>query len=185
MQQIYKDRKKKQEKKERRKKAEREEEKKDVQTITVSIRASPTHVHYLQELKPDPNDKVDEGAIPEARSSKGDSSLNKGRALFDKNRSIAEALAVGVEKDEAEPREQIKLSHHPYARMLGPSSTCPDIKFNVEIEPPPRSVPSDQISLDDVQLEIDSKLPAKKTEKEPLFPKKYTSILDRQPPSST
>ena len=181
MQQIYKDRKKKQEKKERRKKAEREEEKKDVQTITVSIRASPTHVHYLQEIKPDPNDKIDEGAIPEARSS----TKNKGKALFDKNRSIAEALAVGVEKDEAEPREQIKLSHHPYARMLGPSSTGPASKFDKEIEPQPRSVPSDQISLDDVQLEIDSKLPAKKTEKEPLFPKKYTSILDRQPPSST
>ena len=29
--------------------------------ISVSIRPSPTHVHFLQEINPDVNDKIDDG----------------------------------------------------------------------------------------------------------------------------
>ena len=99
------------------------------------------------------------------------------------------------ESPDTRTASDIELTHRPYGRMLGPSSTA--AKFNEGWKAPAREdrkmhkakygnegwnkeeaktvllkdILKDAVSVDDVQIEIDSRLAMQKTKRESLFPK--------------
>ena len=91
LKQVYQEKKKHREKK--RKKKAAEEEKKDVEIVTVSIRPSPFHIHYSQNLdEPQPTSqkiKYDQKPSPVKSAISTDLS---GEALFATNRKLAEQI---------------------------------------------------------------------------------------------
>lgn len=163
LKQVYQEKKKHREKK-RKKKAE--EEKKDVEIVTVSIRPSPFHIHYSQNLdEPQPtsqNIKYDQ----KPSTGKGPISTDlSGEALFATNRKLAEQ--IGRPLIDSPPRIQpidYELSgYQAYGRMLGPSSTGRKFEQDHKKEIPKlptRNTDGDPVSVDDI--DINFKKPSQK-----------------------
>ena len=85
---------------------------------------------------------------------------------------MAESLAKYDTSESPDTRtaSEIELTHRPFSRMLGPSSTA--AKFNEGWGKEKTLKPiKDAVSVDDVQIELDSKQVSQKAKRESLFPK--------------